>query len=30
LLAKVAAGKKVISEIYQISLNPTEKLLTLA
>jgi hypothetical protein len=30
LLAKVAAGKKVIPKIYQRYLNPTEKLLTLA
>jgi hypothetical protein len=30
LLVRVAAGKKVIPEIYQRYLNPTEKLLTLA
>ena len=30
LLARVAAGKKVIPEIYQRYLNPAEKLLTLA
>jgi hypothetical protein len=30
LMAKVAAGKKVIPEIYQIYLDPAEKLLTLA
>jgi hypothetical protein len=30
LVARVAAGKKVIPEIYQRYLNPAEKLLTLA
>ena len=30
LIARVAAGKKVIPEIYQRYLNPTEELLTLA
>ena len=29
LVARVAAGKKVTPEIYQMYLNPTEKLLTL-